>query len=108
MTPLFKRTKRAGSKRLAIHFTVHQTSDEDDFSQKMDTLVKVVRDPSTHVSANEDHQRQGQVASTPSPLTSLPRQRAMHQGAPAPLRDVADEVRRKVASTMRQVPADIM
>ena len=53
-TPHSKRTKRAGSKRLAAALTVqsqNQSIDEeiavsiqDDFSQKLDTMMKVMPD----------------------------------------------------------------
>ena len=112
-TPLSKRTKRAGSKKQVIPLTVHQTSDDnvsvamqDDFSPKLAALVKVVTDHSTRVADSEDRQRQGLIASTTSPLTSLPRQRARHYGELAPFPDVSEEVRRRVARRMRQVQAD--
>ena len=86
-THISKRTKRAGSKRRVLPLTVHQTNDEDVLVAMQDDLVEVVTDLSTHVAANQDCQRQGQVASTTSLLTSLPGQRARHQGVPTPFPD---------------------
>ena len=51
MTPYSKKTKRADSKRLVTPFTVNQSIDEEvpvsvheDFSPKLDALMKVVTD----------------------------------------------------------------
>ena len=60
MNPHSKRIVRAGSKRLATPLTVNQSIDEDvavpiqeDFSQNLEMVMKVVTDLSTHVAANE-------------------------------------------------------
>ena len=109
-TPLSKRTKWAGSKRLATPLTVNQLSDDnvpvsmqDDFL--LEAFIEVFTDLSTHVAANEECHRQGQAASSTCPPTSLPRQTLRHGGAPAPLPDVAQEIHRSVARRIRQVPA---
>ena len=62
-------------------------------------------DLSTHVAANEVCQNQGEASSTTSLSTSLPTQRAPHQGVPAPNLDVPEEVHRSMAKRMRQVTA---
>ena len=108
LNPHSKRIVRAGSKRLATPLTVNQSIDEDvavpiqeDFSQNLEMVMKVVTDLSTHVAANEVCQRQGEASSTTSPPTNLPTWRARHQGAPIhPHPDVPDEVQRSVAEGM--------
>ena len=89
LTPSSKRTKRAGSDRLAT--TMNQSNDEQvpvavhqDFSQKLDAVMTMITDLSTHVTAYKGHQKQGEPSFTSSPLTSLPRWRARHQGELAP------------------------
>ena len=89
LTPISKRTKRAGSKRLAT--TIDQSIDgqapvavHQNFFQKLDALMKVATDLSTRVTAYEGNQKQGETSIPSSLPTSLPRQGARHQGAPAP------------------------
>ena len=79
--------------------TVYYTSEEDvlvamqdDFSQKLDTLVKVGTNLSTHVAEFEDRQRQGQLLLL---LVLPPLSTGRGQGTkvhPPPLTDVSEEV----------------
>ena len=62
---------------------------QDDFSQKLDALMKVVAHLSRKRMANEEHQRQGEASSTSSPHTSVPRRRARFQGTHEPNPDIA-------------------
>ena len=92
-TSIAKRTKSAGSKRLAT--TKNQSSNvHQAFSQKLDALLKVFTDLSTCVTAYEGIQKQGEASVTPSPPISPPGRRARHQGASTPYTEVPQEVSR--------------
>ena len=108
MTPISKRTKMAGSKRRAT--TINKSIDEQDtvavhqdFSKKLDSLMKVVTDLATRVTAYERRQKQEEASVTSSSPTPLPKWRARHQGAPAPNTDVLQEVCRCMAERMRHI-----
>ena len=101
LTPISIWTKRAGSKRLAT--TMNQSFDEQvpvavhqDFSLKLDALMKVVTDLSIRVTGYEGRQKQREASVTPSPPTSPPRRRARYQGVPPPAR-VEDRMRKVTA-----------
>ena len=79
---------------------VHQN-----FSQKLDALMKLVTDLSTRVTAYEGRQKQGEASVTPSPPTSARRRGARHKGGPSPYTEVSQEVRRHMADRMRKVRA---
>ena len=84
---------------------------QDDVSQKLDALVKVVADLSRWVRSTEEHQRKGEASLTICiavlPPLLISRWRDRHQA----LRDmdhdpdVADEVHRHVVKRMMQVTA---
>ena len=77
LIPHSKRTKKAGSNTLATPLTMNQSNDKEvpvsvheDFSQKLDPLIKVVTDLSTQLAANEGCEWKGKSSSTNSPPTS--------------------------------------
>ena len=93
--PTPKMNKRAGSKRLATpqdQFSDDQTpmDTQQTISQKMDALLRVVTDLTIRVSGFEEKQDKGE----PSVMTS--------QVTPAPIGEIAPDVRRWVAERLRR------
>ena len=78
---------------------------QDDLSQKLDALMHAMTDLSRCMGPTEECQRQGEVSSTSSPPTSLPRWRAKYQGSTNLDPDVAEAVCHHMAKRMRQVTA---
>ena len=105
--PTPKRTERGGRKRLAN--PENQPSDEQshvdiqqDFSQKLDALLHVVTDLSMRVAAYEGQQYHGEASVTASPPTSPPRRRVRCQVTHVPYFEIAPEVCRHVADSLRR------
>ena len=108
-----RRTKKVWTKKTGFcsHLTdsaplrCRRSSSRDDVSQKLDALAKAVTDLSKRVEAMEEHQKEGGASPLNSPSTSRPRRRVKHQETPDKTPEMAEEVHRRVAKRLRELPA---
>ena len=104
--PTPKRTKRAGSKRLATPqnwFSDDQTAvDMQTISKKNDALLRVVTDLTMRVSVFKERQDQGEASVRASPPTFPPRRRARRQVTHTPIDELAPDIRRHVAERLKR------